>query len=300
MQALPSIDWTHWAAWQVPTARFEQRRESRLSYVRYKELFNYTFGDLFMITVILPRHRDKPKPGDLMITTRQRLWETLNWLSLQYSAGAPVEAFAEVWPHALVWAEECAGFQEAYRHTPDAIGWVMPRVDLKSSEYWLTALRLVCFGLLSGHAAQMPRVMAILDFTNAELGIRDGLLERLVAPFVPGRGTPPDTATRHLPYRELFKVFDATSEKRPALMAKYLDDWYLASRREPYTDQHDVEGLPFYGYWSWEAAAVTWLLDIDDSSYRDMPFYPRDLVDFARRLPQTPATPSAPPPVCPG
>ncbi|MBF8767893.1 hypothetical protein [Pseudomonas putida] len=46
--------------------------------------------------------------------------------------------------------------------------------------------------------------------------MRDGLLERLVAPFVAGRGTPPDTATRHLPYRKLLKVFDAAPNKRPS------------------------------------------------------------------------------------
>src|SRR5690606_28895315 len=36
-------------------------------------------------------------------------------------------------------------------------------------------------------------------------------------------------------------------------------------------------------YWSWEAAATTFVLDIDDSSYRDMPFYPKDLADYARQ-----------------
>ena len=33
---------------------------------------------------------------------------------------------------------------------------------------------------------------------------------------------------------------------------------------------------------SLEAAAVTVILRIDDSSYRDKPYYPKDLVDYAR------------------
>lgn len=37
------------------------------------------------------------------------------------------------------------------------------------------------------------------------------------------------------------------------------------------------------GYWSREAAAITFLLDIDDSSYASAQFYPKDLVDFARQ-----------------
>lgn len=35
---------------------------------------------------------------------------------------------------------------------------------------------------------------------------------------------------------------------------------------------------------SWEAAAITFVLDIDDASYRDAQFYPKDLVEFARNL----------------
>ena len=36
------------------------------------------------------------------------------------------------------------------------------------------------------------------------------------------------------------------------------------------------------GYWAWEAAAITIALDVDDQSFRDLPFYPRDLVDHLR------------------
>ena len=67
------------------------------------------------------------------------------------------------------------------------------------------------------------------------------------------------------------------------MMAQYLDDWYHASRREPYYDSHKRD-TSFMGYWSWEAAAITVLLDLDDSSYRDATFYPKDLVDFARSM----------------
>jgi hypothetical protein len=209
-----------------------------------------------------------------------------------------VELFSEAFPYVIAWAEEFATHNEAYDNSPDAGGHMTPHAALRTEDYWTVALRLTCFGLLSGNAAEMPRVMHFLDYCNEDMGVRDGLLERLVAPFVPGRGTPPDTATRHLPYRKLFKVFDAAPEKRPALMAKYLDEWYHASRREPYIDQHALENRTdhfFYGYWSWEAAATTWLLNIDDSSYRDKPFYPRDLVDFARRTPNDAAPPSVPP-----
>lgn len=282
------IDWPAWFAWKLKGEQLASQREPYLTPENYSEEFDLIAGRLYMITTDLPKHRDQPKVNGLMVSTRRRLWDTLDWLSLQYSAGAGIEQMAKVWPHALAWAEEYADFSHRFNQSPDAHGRIVSHVGLPTEDYWIVALRLVCFGLLTGHAADTPRVMAILDYANDE---KDGLLERLVSPFVPGRSEPPDTATRHLPYRKLFKVFAADEAKRPALMAKYLDEWYEASRREPYVDQHE-HGV-FYGYWSWESAAVTWLLNIDDTSYREMNFYPRDLVDYARQHAPLPGGASA-------
>ncbi len=279
---MPSPDFAAWFASQISEENFTRRREPHLQHDAYLELFNEHLAGIEMVTSELPRYRDQARKSGMMTSTRRRLWSTLDWLSLQYSAGAPVSLLAEVWPHAMDWAEEYAAQHKAYHQSPEnRSGDITPHVALVSEEYWIVALRLVCFGLLTGHAQHMPRVMALLDYANAELGIHDGLIERLVAPWVPDRPIP-DKATRHLPYRKLFKVFAATPDKRPALMGKYLDEWYHASRREPYIDQHQGSGMNFYGYWAWEAAATTWVLGMDDSSYRDMPFYPKDLADFAR------------------
>lgn len=277
---LTAIDWKDWLSWKLSSDELKSCREPLLQSENYISEFSSLIDGIYMITTELPQYRDQPDSSGLMVSTRRRLWDAMDWLSLQYSAGANVKQIAVVWPHALTWAEEYGAFHESYHRSPKAEGHIVPHAALRTEDYWIVALRLVCFGLLTGHAREMPRVMKFLDYGNEEMNVSDGLLERLVAPFVRSRPTPPDTCTRHLPYRKLLKVFAADKAKRPALMAKYLDDWYEASRREPYFDQHDR--YCFCGYWSWEAAAVTWLLNIDDSSYRDKPFYPRDLVDNAR------------------
>lgn len=280
---LPLPDWQRWFAWKIPEAQFEQRREPYLRFATYNKGFNAELGGIAMVTTDLPKYRARARKGGMQMSTQSRLWRTMDWLSYQYSAGAPVAQLAEVWPYALEWLEEYGELHTAYHLSPENIsGDRTPHVAMRDNEYWRAALRPVCFAILTGHAQDLPRVMAFLDYVNAELGIYDGLLERLAAPYVPGRPTPPDTATRHLPYRKLFKVFAAVPEQRPALMATYLDEWYHASRREPYHDQHGEGDVSFYGYWSWEAAATTVVLGIDDSSYRHMDFYPRDLVDYAR------------------
>jgi len=276
-------DWKSWLTWKMQKIPFEGRREPYQRFDTYCAQFKNILGGIAMVTTDLPKHVAKARKSGLMMSTQQRLWDMLNFMSLQYSAGAPLNQLAEIWPYTLQWAEEYSRFDKAYDDSPEnTSGDRIPHVTLRDEEYWMVALRMVCFGILTGNAKDMPRVMAILDYVNAELNIHDGLLERLVAPWAPGRPIP-DTATRHLPYRKLFKVFDATPDKRPALMATYLDEWYHASRREPYVDQHGEGDIAFYGYWSWEAAATSVVLGIDDTCYRDMPFYPKDLVDFARQ-----------------
>jgi Domain of unknown function (DUF1911) len=130
---------------------------------------------------------------------------------------------------------------------------------------------------LGGHLQRMPK---IIDFNNPQ---QDGMLERLLASYVPGRGVPPDECTRHLPYYKTLKIFAAPVESRSMLMKAYLAEWYEASRREVYYDSHK-RGEIFTGYWSWESGAITFILDIDDSSYGDMMFYPADLVGYARSV----------------
>jgi len=139
--------------------------------------------------------------------------------------------------------------------------------------------RMVCFGILLGWGEHLSHVARIIEHKNPRM---DGMLERLLSYYVPNRDTSIMECTRHLPYFKTLKVFEASPEMRPGLMAEYLEEWYEASRRESYYDSH-TRDTSFRGYWSWEAAAVTFLLDIDDSSYRTAEFYPADLVDFARR-----------------
>jgi len=281
---LPLVDWERWASWQVPVEQVRaNRREPYLDAAMYVDLLSDDLPGIRKVTSKVPAQIE-PGVDALFTATEQRLWDTMNWLCLQYSVGAPVEQIREVWPYAMRWAEEYAMFHEAHHLDPHNQGGIVPHAALRTEDYWVVALRLLCFGMLTGHASELPRVMRFLDYGNELMGVRDGLIERLVAPWLPGREPAPDTCTRHLPYRKLFKVFAATPDKRPALMAKYLSEWYEASRREPYFDQHLGSGVNFFGYWSWEAAATTWVLGMDDSSYRDMPFYPRDMADFARQF----------------
>lgn len=184
--ALPN--WEQWAASKIPADQFEQRREPHLRYITYTAQFDEILERIQLICTRISTIADKTKLGGMMNSTR-RLWDILDWLSLQYSAGASLELFTDIWPCVMGWAEEYAYCHAAYHDSPEAGNYMTPHAALRTEDYWTVALRLTCFGLLTGNAAQMPRVMQFLDYGNEDMEVRDGLLERLVAPFVAGRGT---------------------------------------------------------------------------------------------------------------
>jgi hypothetical protein len=283
-----TIDWQKWQSLEIKDENLF--RDNYLNYQDYQENFDELLNGLYTVTDGFSHYKNESKFGGYIAAGHQRMRDALDLMSLQYSAGCDLNFIKEIYPYLLHWVEEYAETSHLYNLSPDAGGRYVWHISLGTEDYWYIALRLICFGLLTGYADQMKRIMLIIDYKD-EISLegqeKDGLIEWLVTPFIEGRGTPPNKARRHLPYRKLIKVFDAAVEKRSAIMLQYLEDWYEASRREPYHDQHpqpDIRsGISYYGYWSWEAAAVTWLLGIDDTSYRDHQFYPKDLVDFARQ-----------------
>lgn len=257
-----------------------QRRSVLFGYTVYDAVFEDAIETFQVVDASLSdaekvAHLASDRP---MMAARVRATDGVNFLHAQHSAGQSVTELASYFEPIVSHWEQYAAFHERY-HNNDAGGGLLAHITLGDDDYW-HAIRLTSWAILFGRSSELPRLCRLWDYANQPL---DGLLERMVAPFVSGRGVLPDECTRHLPYFKLLKVFSAAPEVRPALMAQYMDDWYEASRREPYYRSH-TKGREhnFLGYWSFEAAAVSVLLDIDDSGYRDHEFYPKDMADFGR------------------
>jgi hypothetical protein len=84
-------------------------------------------------------------------------------------------------------------------------------------------------------------------------------------------------------------TIEAEPQKRPLYVEAFLKKWYPAMKGAAWHGLHNKVPQSFRGYWAFEAGLVTYLWDIDDSSYRDLPFYPKDLVDYARTHEAVPA-----------
>lgn len=77
-------------------------------------------------------------------------------------------------------------------------------------------------------------------------------------------------------------VYPSRSDKEVSLK-NYLKQWYKSMSGCYWHGFHLDNNKPFFGYWAFEAALVTVLYELDDSSYRHLPFYPKDIVDHARQ-----------------
>lgn len=258
------------------------RREKLLSYEIYEYNFDEMLSGFDVVRSVLSKPdvlNGKVDKYEAAVPQRRRARDGLTFLLNCYSGGHPVSEIAQFFPAVLAFWEGYSEAWELFQNSDESTNGTVATLPLLGTQF-AYANQLICLGALLGWGGHLQRIPRIIDFNNPQ---QDGMLERLIASYVPGRGVPPDECTRHLPYYKTLKIFTAPIESRAALMKEYLADWYEASRREVYYGSHK-RGEIFTGYWSWEAAAITFILDIDDSSYRDMMFYPADLVDYARTV----------------
>lgn len=258
----------------------KSKREKLLDY----KIYSYNFEDHTETFAMVTKDIAQPReilatipPSNLMEATRIRAWHAQEFLQNVYCAGHTIEQIRAFYPSFVAYWEDYAHFSSIYKTSPEAELVTVGHVALSGDEYH-RALVMIAFGVLLGYTTLLPKLVPIIDYRNN----RDGLLEHILIQSGLERDQAPDACLKHLPYYKTLKIFSATANDRPALMAEYLDNWYAASRKEPYYDSHKRK-TSFKGYWSWESAAITVLLNIDDTCYRDAPFYPRDLVDFARQ-----------------
>lgn len=135
----------------------------------------------------------------------------------------------------------------------------------------------MALAMFIGLRRSVDEVGRLLSCTGA--AGRDLLFDRVVQRIDPARVV--GKTLRHPHCQWLIDVMDSAPSGQPALMRKFLDGWY----KKVYLPDigFTSHGSDSYdGYWSFEAAAVVMLWDIDDSTFRDHPYYPDALVDYYR------------------
>ncbi|KWF08307.1 PoNe immunity protein domain-containing protein [Burkholderia pseudomultivorans] len=157
-----------------------------------------------------------------------------------------------------------------------------------------TAMQLIGFCYLLHRRDLLPCIVAMFD--PAYRG-KDTLYEDLLAYELEGR-VDVDSWFHDVPYRPLvFSLYREAKQECVDDITQYLEAWYPGMAAAVWHDGHleaQKGGKGTYvGYWAIEAAAVAYLLELDDSSFRDHLLYPKDLTDFARNFAPTKGNPPA-------
>ncbi|MEM6271410.1 MAG: PoNe immunity protein domain-containing protein [Bacteroidota bacterium] len=201
-------------------------------------------------------HRLKPY-------SRNILTGKLELVILKYTAGESVGSINPNW-------ESIIGLLET-AFIPEGDG-----TFYLSQEIYVKAIWLLAFGsFLDCTNRDFKKMVAVID----RCGIKDWLLEHLISSRIQGRPQV-DTLIFPKPYASLKKAVEETdSAKSSAIVKHYLEkEWYKGHKDTYWYDNHKNSHDVFFGYWSFEAAAVVNIAGIDDRSFRDNEYYPKDLL----------------------
>jgi hypothetical protein len=146
--------------------------------------------------------------------------------------------------------------------------------DLADLDEYIVSLWLVSFAILfQVDDSPWQRLLACIGNEG-----RDALFEALVATRSPGRKKANGLLHEAI-FSPLFHAISANGESRNAFIKRYLKDWYKSLKPTYWIDSHlKPKSGTFFGYWAVEVAGVVKAFDMDDEAFRDMPYYPRDLV----------------------
>lgn len=203
---------------------------------------------------------------------------------IEYTAGADLPQLSESLGEIIALYDK---YVEVKEELPDE-EYYPPFILNDLIDTYVDLLNMVSAAVLLHREDLLPTILGWIK--DGEYDGADAILEELLNFYFPDRPSP-DEWLWDKPYQALLDVVDAASATdRPKLMKKYVKGWYPAMKgRAGFWGKHEKikpELSPYFGYWAMCAGAFTYLLNIDDSSYRDEEVYPRDMVDYARSRPR--------------
>jgi hypothetical protein len=219
-------------------------------------------------------------------------WE--NWL-LRHTGGEGLEVLAASLSEVVQAFEHGVREERIHEKNPHYPAFIY----FDSVDPYADLLCLISSSILLHREDLLPRILGLIEGSTYDG--QDAVVEGLLRPYLPDRPTPDDCLYK--PYDKLVAVIDAdVAGARTKKMEGYVKGWYRSmkgaamfygndtsiTRPEDVDDEWSAPAgsTPYTGYWTMEAAAFTYLLDLDDTSYRNEVTYPKDMIDYARAHPR--------------
>lgn len=208
-------------------------------------------------------------------------WE---YLRACYTAGEPIETLAPMLDDVIDTLRECTTFWFENRSAVIEMGYIDPFYFWQIPIDYLRLIQMIAMCYLLQREDLLPKLLAIILETSVDQQ-PDAVIEDLFYYHFKDRPDPE--------YIEMGEhaalLSDSIREKDPqekkALLNQYLKDWYkqiLQFSYIEYNSHMEEKQMGFYGYWSFEAAVIAYLDDVDDTEFYQYPYYPKDLVEWAR------------------
>lgn len=244
MQREPLRDSAYWQEWIKDCIDAVQERQDKLKVTPFPE---------------------KWKKNSI---TQSLYYDCKRLITLKYSGEASVEEIKDDYPQLI----------EAWVAYNQNISTGDNKKHLLLTNDYYRVLTLISWGIVFNAPVDLFQKIANHIHSNGE----DALIETLLATKLTGRTTT-DKLIYPKSFELLYKATQTKGEEQIALVKEYLSNWYKNMKDFINYDAHKAKGEGgFEGYWSFETAAIVVLYNIDDSSFRDMDFYPKDMVEFAK------------------
>ncbi|MFA6095008.1 MAG: PoNe immunity protein domain-containing protein [Candidatus Paceibacterota bacterium] len=196
--------------------------------------------------------------------------------SLRYTAGIPIEELRSELTGVIEALERYQKALAEYEGIPK-----LAPLSFRDPGDYERAMQLIGLCYLLHRRDLLPRIADLLD--PAYFG-EDTLYEDLLSYAFQDRAE-----TDNLYHLEIYDplietMYAETDLESIEALKKYLLDWYPSFKYVPWHDGHlriNGDEGDYFGYWAFEAGAVAYLCDIDDSDINHM-VYPKDLVAWAR------------------
>jgi hypothetical protein len=80
-------------------------------------------------------------------------------------------------------------------------------------------------------------------------------------------------------FEKLRTAIDKPKAEAEKLVKEFIEkDWYKNHKGAGWYDSHKGKYNTYFGYWSFETAAVVKIMGLDDRTFRDCSYYPKDLL----------------------
>ncbi|MBK7095104.1 MAG: DUF1911 domain-containing protein [Saprospiraceae bacterium] len=231
------------------------------------ELINYRLDGL-----LIEKYQKENIPG----VKNGLFYESFEILIAKYSRGDSMNELKEEFPKVLKYMED--GWDDS------VVKFKMGRPTKIYDFYWINDY---CYMLW------MLSFATLLKVSKNEIDILHNLIEKgniddklllYILGHLNKKLYAKTSIQKYEPFKRIYKKAEVENIDSQHLK-KYLQNWYKHTNYltwHNYLNSVEKGKFSYFGYWSFETAAIVAIMDLDDSSFRDNQYYPKDLVDYYR------------------